>query len=486
MSRFKLDNVNECLGSIQDHCWEVRANVEDDLPSRVAPDECWKVTVSDRSHGDKACWTVSGKDRCIQAKPQFENDFNTEETGIFKIFGIHIAHEHIYMAVEIRGYDDIPTETYYDAYGSATTQRADGKWVYYPPYPATQIVEVSDIVSGLLPHTVETNAFGFKYIVMDNMDINFDVYYKMDSGFVLMKGLLGASFVESKYYMDGIEAVWTLNDTLIGDGCILMGHEASGLNDPIVFKAKNGSCFSIDVDTLEPTPLSTTDLNYMLTSDLALKTDSLSRFKISTGTGEANAYPDFTPSPVINKYTSIMQNDIVTIGFPQISSETDGGYIRIGQDLEYVFMDEASSGGWSGVGSVGNVVGTDPYNPNIYYSKDIPYPPTLPPAGSYDTSVLMGLDPDRYFDVGGDYTIAYKEEPNPGRVRISAGGHFFAIMNTAVVWFESLHPLVFADNISMRAWNMHSSTGVTDFCYYEGQLFIANGTSTLVVRNTEF
>jgi len=455
-----------------DECWRVTVNIN----------PCWEVSVT-----EKPCWEVEGKDMTIQnPNPIFDNDLDLSKEGVFNIFAIHIVMDEIYMAVEMRSPDDPETQTYWDAYGSATEQRADGKWVYHPPYKATQIVEVSDIVSGLLPHTVETDEQGYKFIVMDDIDINFDVYYKMDHGFRLLKGVLSDDFSSQTMYMDWVENSVEVSPTLIGSGCFIMGHEDIDQTTPLVFKAKNDSLYSIDRTTLELTPLSTTGINYMLSPELALKPESTSRFNITTGTGEADAYPTNIFGRSNSFVFDVMQNENETLGFPIYDPADFNSLknIKVALGLKYYWFQQAYDSGFGGVGNTGSILSTKPFNPDLYLLSSIPYVPNpIPPVSPYLASdVLLGMTPPDYRVTDG-FELVGNVRMSTSMIKINAGSNFLISTGTEILYLVSHYPDKYPYS-SMTIYKICDVTDVEDYCVWNGIVYVTTGTSQIKAYNT--
>lgn len=460
--------------------------------SPVFVDECWRVTVNSHpcwevSVTEKPCWEVEGKDMTIQnPDPIFDNDLDLSDKGVFNVYAVHIVMDEIYMAVEIRPPDDAETEVYYDAFGSATEQRADGKWVYHPPYKATQIVQVSDIVSGLLPHTIETDEHGYKFIVMDDIDINFDVYYKMDHGFRLLKGVLSDNFSSQTMYMDWVENSVEVAPSLVGTGCFLMGHENIGSTTPLIFKAKNDNIYSVDRTTLEMTPLSTSDINYMLNEEIALKPESTTRFNILTGEGEENAYPTNIFGRKNSVVFDVMQNEEQTIGFP-IYDPADLPIfknIKIALDLQYYWFQKATGGDFGGVGNTGLIVGVEASNPDKYYTTPIPYIPNPIPPVSYqlESDSLVGMTSTFNHIIDG-FELAENTRMSSSMIKINVGTNFLISTGNEILYLAS-HYGSKSPYTAMTVYKVCDVTGTEDYCYWNGIVYVTTGTSKIKAYNT--
>jgi len=503
----------KCDNDIVDECWQVSVEYLDDdgdIPTSDIP--CWQVSVDIAS-----CWEVTGNDRCKQREdvPPFDRDIDMDKHDIFKVFAVHISHENIYMAVQMRDPDDPDELTYLDDWGSATKPYNDGsgvtRYVYHPTYKATEIVRVFDIF-GDLPYEEITNEFGYKSIVRPEKDINFSVIYRIDMGYRLIKGLFSTEWDIQGHYMMYIEKSTQFSTDLIGDGCLLMGKEVSTLTPTIVFTGKNKQSFKlIDVlDVLDLESLSTEGLNYMLTDTIAMKHESSSYFKVDEDVGYGRMFSNTSPLMPDNigaeKIVGIMQNEHRTVGF------TDRGSVDVEKwkyetsmmlDIVYSWYHNPPPSSWGGSGSTGSVVDGDAYSGQGFFTTSIYFVPTTPidetgvtvcgirtmgtysfPICNYNT--FYGMVSQFGYVAEGDYYFDRDELPLENRVRIATDDwllneeDFFVITKNGVIHIMRSGYLNGYPKYDL--WKLGDDT-VMDFCYWHGVVIMADGTNVLKVRS---
>ena len=222
-----------------------------------------------------------------------------------------------------------------------------------------------------------------------------------------------------------------------------MAHESSGLTDYLYFNAMNGNSYRIDMLGFSIVPLSTSNLNYMLTKTIALKTESKTRFYVEEDYGEPNAYPtDFALGSYKWTYLNVMQNDEITIGFPVFDGNILNYEQAVLQNLYYLIQDPESSGGsWGGVGNTGSIIGTAPYNPDKYFREPIPYPPVIPytlPSYYGNYAVLVGMTPYTSYITDG-FELVANGLMSDSIIRMNIGDDFIISTGGEILYLENNH-----------------------------------------------
>ncbi len=453
----------------EEQCWTLSTQSPDgsDVP-------CWDLTAKLPSEKELACWGLSVADKCKQnPSPSFDKDIDMDEHGVLEIYAVHIAHEEIYMAVNMKAPDNEVEGTYTDEWGSATNPLGES-WAYYPSYKATEIVRVYDAF-GNLPYYEGVNEYGYKYIVMDDMDINFYVEYKMDHGYRIIRGVMASAFDVQRHYMLTIISSVDSTQELIGDGCLLMGKGTT-----VVFTGADSSCFRIDNEwsQISLLPLATVGLNYMLTESVALKSSSTYGYDVVNDIGTDNIFHNDSDVWIFHysNVTGIMQSANDTVGFPfyEIPEEAVGdGYGGLLKKMGYMWI----SPGFYDPKNIQEIKGQ--------FKGFIDIIPIYPNTLDFDANVsngymYVGIYCLGDYVVGGDYKISYNEAPT--KMRMDCREHllleddFIAVLDNSLV------------HIKFKSWDyqdtydifaLYDADKVQDYCVYHNMVLIADKTAVL-------
>ncbi len=483
-------NRDDCYDNNTD-CWQLTVTGGETLEENKPV--CWELHVSSEVNNgnERDCWSVSLSDNCSQPPPIFDpTDIDMDKHGIFRVYAVHIQHSYIYMAVQMREPDDPNELTYLDEWASATEEVSDGQFIYRPTYKATEIVKVFDIF-GDLEYTEMEDEYGYKYITRPEYDINFNIIYRMDMGLRIVKGVFASEWAIKQHYMLAIEsAMNNVSSDLIGDGCLLMGKEGTSFSDPIIFTAKNGNSYRLkdEFGEISLFKLGASNLNYMLTTEIALKHDSSTGYNVVEDIGTANLFHNYSDGLKeiyhVDKIVGIMQSNEDTVGFIE-SSEPDklGGLSQFWCDLYYQSRYKTcSDGGWTGGGEVGSVVDAQPAEYIEWYSKSIMHPPIVE---EYDTKLyecgytFIGMIEKNPVEYDGDYTLDRYDLPDSQKKRIDFGDNFAVVLNNGLVFINK--ELEFLKPYSL--WFLYDKDTISDFCHYYGNILIADRTNIIKVRS---
>ncbi len=476
-------------------CWSIEVKFPEsvsELPigegGADVPRDCWQIYST-----QEECWQISG-----YCPKQTDPDFpirDLEEHRINKVFAIHISHNILFCAVEFDTPDNEMDDTYLDVWGGCNTQQEDGRWVYYPRYKAIEIVSVFDDI-GSLDHQVHIDSFGYRYITMDHQDIVFSVTYKMAHNFRIIRGTIGFDFAGGETYLDHIEESVEKSPDLIGEGCMLTQHESTtNYTDIVIFRGKDGSVFTMNPSDLVLTVTGTTDINYMLNLEYGMKAQSGTRFNFATDSGEADAYPLNIYNLENSFARSVMQNETQTIGFAEWNDSILNEDVKLLQSLVYLWLHDPGEGTWTGTGQTGHVVAGNPANPDIYYTRNIPYIPNPIPPTNQDPEddSLRGMRPsrDRLDDGHRIPTIA---PMNDKMLRMCIGENFIIASTREgleeedpyqpALLFLAHSPWQGTTNVTMHIYKVCDVEGLEDYCYFNNYIYVADGTSQIKSYST--
>ena len=275
-----IKNVGQHLKQDTDD-YKIIGNSSDTLSQK-----CFSVMVEYQecfsSRVDNSCYDFENED--IPRTPN-----NIRKDLPYRVWAIdyHSKLNRLFLVIE-EVVDNLNDEII-DEFAKINLTLNNDKYGYLPPYLFREIVSVKKYVAGEeedVNYEIKQDNSGNDYLEFNEyIDGLFKVTYKA----TILTKIAEFDFIllqngDIKLYPTGLEK--EISKDLIGSGCLLMSHQDSETNDPLLFRDKNKNSWRVDLFDLSIKRLNFDTPSYMASPKYAYNSSATGAYNIDTNIGK--------------------------------------------------------------------------------------------------------------------------------------------------------------------------------------------------------
>jgi len=474
--------------------------------SNTLNQDCFSVSVTQED-----CFSLRVDDNCIDFEDEnYPLTPNEQPYDLpFYVYAIHYHFKLNRLYLVIKENAQSTDDEILDEFAKTNLELDNGKFGYLLPYKANEITKVylNDTDETEVQYELKLTNEGKQYIEYDNyIQGLFNVKYKPT---ILTKiaeyDIDMPNNINRNPILSPTGKEFEIDKSLVDSGVLLMAHQESETNDPLLFRDKNGISWRVDLFDLSIHRLNFDMPSYMANRVYAYNDDATGAYNIQTNEGVETFFKQDTILDKVTraklKYFMQSVEDNSTLAFIEYI-DPPIEYLHKGIVIMPYLMWEAfrvtrEYHNWSGTGSTGAVSTIGYYTKTDFIEIEPQRPQITDPhfvGGLYYELGYMKEYQDKHYvlDKFGIQIPQVRNHHN-NQKRITVNNiHFIAFDNSLYAiknyykgnYLSELNEFGIYNGILGKAFNLGSIEPTSDYTIHKDKyLLIANGDKNITIRD---